>query len=261
MLLKHSAQTTLYCRIWSERTDRSDSRDEQSAAESLNTGTVQKHESKPNLPVAVWCFRSSLVTQWRHGACSAWILWGLATQVTRKRTFWKRCSDYPLVRGSITETCSLSTSTVIFPLRINSFLFDILKKCSVLLWNERLVTAGSRFRNGIMGLWWLTGPLCRLWDARPFEELVAIRHNMAGTSIMWDKARRSCPASKYVRTCFTLVLYGSGSQLVLPFKPSQSSKWSTHKDVTADQTPFWIIQWWCSDWLSQAQWCQQDSLQ
>lgn len=118
-------------------------------AESQNTLEAQGDKTrKPNLPVAVWCIPSLPFFTHRHHyydddddsynhyyycyyyyVCFDWILWGLATQVTQKRTFWKRCSD---ISSSVGASLTLPHSFVIvywalssLPLRINKDFFDI----------------------------------------------------------------------------------------------------------------------------------------
>lgn len=139
-------------------------------AESQNAGMFLKHsrtnKRKPNLPVAVWCFHFYLFTHWHYYVCRDWILWGLATQVTQKRTFWKRCLDSSssVVASRLLSTlvCHHLLSTLVFPLRINTFLFDILNECLVLFYNN--IMKLMSWETAWQVIRCLTGPLDRLLD-------------------------------------------------------------------------------------------------
>lgn len=145
--------------------------------------------------------------------------------MTLKRTFWKRLLGYLLKRGGVTDTCSLVChpllSTLVFPLRINSFLFDILYERLVLFFfittsqNECLITAVTRLRDGMTGHR-MTHRSSRQTVTRPLGTVVPFRtelqkHAMSTlcgcNKISGRLSREYEPRGKEIYSCPELKIY------------------------------------------------------
>lgn len=164
-------------------------------AESHRTGIFLIHrrtnKRKPNLPVAVWWFLLFFFLPTGIIMCLDWILWGLATQVTQKRTFWKRCSNISSsVAASLTHPHLFVTvywALSSLPLRINTFLFDILCEHFVIFsWHYWEVNVSLQLLNisGRMS-WqafgWLTGVSGHLPHLGLSREKMHCQHYVAVT--------------------------------------------------------------------------------